>query len=142
MWTEVGFKVKYNVYDNAVSQQNRRAGEFHADSRAGSYRFDPDGWFSRQILSTGPATRTQSRFRNEKVDKLILEDRQTADKKKRLALYQEVDTLINEELKCLRQQAMALMGWRRSIRRAKRSISRHHLPAHRCEERGGRVTHT
>jgi peptide/nickel transport system substrate-binding protein len=109
MWSEVGFKVKYNVYDAAVLQQNRRAGEFHADSQAGSYRFDPDGWFSRQILSTGSTTKTQSRFRNEKVDKLVLEARQTADKKKRLALYREVDTLINEELPILYTHHLTLL---------------------------------
>ncbi|GIX47994.1 MAG: ABC transporter substrate-binding protein [Candidatus Tectimicrobiota bacterium] len=101
MWTEVGFKVQFNIYDAAVLQQKRRAGDFHADSMAGSYRFDPDGWFSRQILSSSPLTQGQSRFHNEKVDKLILEARRTADKQKRLEIYGEIDSLINEELPVL-----------------------------------------
>ena len=109
MWTEVGFKVKYNIYDSAVLRQKRRSGEFHADSAAGSYRFDPDGWFSRQILSTSPLTKGQSRFHNERVDKLILEARQTADKAKRLEMYREVDTIVNDEVGVLYVHHLTLL---------------------------------
>ena len=75
MWTEVGFKVNYNLYDEAVLTEKRRSGDFHADSMAASYRFDPDGWFSRQVLSAAPYTKETSRFKNDKADKLILEAR-------------------------------------------------------------------
>jgi peptide/nickel transport system substrate-binding protein len=109
MWTEAGFKVKYNIYDNAVLQQKRREGSFHADSMAGSYRFDPDGWFSRQILSTGPQNKTESRFRNEKADQLIIEARKTADKAKRLEIYREVEMIINEELPRLYTHHLTLL---------------------------------
>lgn len=101
MWTEVGFKVQYNIYDEAVLRQKKTDGDFHADSSAGSYRFDPDGFYGRQILSTGPTTRNESRFKNEKVDKLILEARATANKAKRLEIYAEVNSLVNEELPML-----------------------------------------
>jgi ABC-type transport system substrate-binding protein len=88
MWSEVGYKVNYNIYDAAILRQKRRDGEFHADSRAGAYRFDPDGHFSRYVLSTAPQNQQQaSRFRNEKADQLILQARRTADLKKRLELY-------------------------------------------------------
>jgi peptide/nickel transport system substrate-binding protein len=109
MWSEVGFKVKYSIYDNAVLQQNRRAGEFHADSMAGSYRFDPDGWFTRQILSTGSTTKLQSRFRNEKADKLIEEARKTGDKQKRLEMYREVENIVNDELPMLYTHHLTLL---------------------------------
>ncbi len=58
MWTEVGFKVKLTISDAAVLRQMRRKGDFHAESMGGSYRFDPDGWFSRQILSTSSDARS------------------------------------------------------------------------------------
>ncbi len=90
-------------------RQNRRSGNFHADSAAGSYRFDPDGWFSRQILSTGATTKQQSRFHNEKADKLILEARATADIKKRLEMYAEIDSIVNEELPVLYTHHLTLL---------------------------------
>ncbi len=109
MWSEVGFKVNYNIYIAPVLRKKRRSGDFHADSMAGSYRFDPDGFFSRQILSTSSRTKSTSRFRNERADKLILEARATADKKKRLAIYAEVDSIVNEELPILYTHHLTLM---------------------------------
>ena len=101
MWTEVGFKVLHNAYENTVLRKRRRDREFHADSMASSYRFDPDGWFSRLILSTEPSTKESSGFRNERVDKLIAEARRTRDKAKRLELYAEIDSIVNDELPIL-----------------------------------------
>jgi peptide/nickel transport system substrate-binding protein len=109
MWSEVGFKVNFNIYDPAVLIQKRRNGEFHADSRAGAYRFDPDGHFSRYVLSTAPQNKEASRFRNEKADKLIVEARQTADLKKRLELYREIETIVNEELPFLYTHHLTLL---------------------------------
>ena len=97
MLTEVGFKVAYNVYDWAVYGKKIRAGEFHVTNSGGSYRFDPDGWYSRQVLSSAPLTRRIG-FRHDKADKLIHEARGTVGKRKRLALYAEVDSIINDEL--------------------------------------------
>jgi peptide/nickel transport system substrate-binding protein len=76
---------------------------------AASYRFDPDGWFSRQIFSTAPTTKETSRFNNDRVDKLIVEARSTADKKKRLELYAEVDSIINDELPVLYTHYLTLL---------------------------------
>jgi peptide/nickel transport system substrate-binding protein len=110
MWTNVGFNVKYNIFDTAVLQDKRKEGDFHAESMAGSYRFDPDGLYSRQVLSTAPQTRQQgSRFRNEKADQLIIEGRQTADPAKRLEIYREVETIINEELPMLYTHHLTLL---------------------------------
>lgn len=109
MWSEVGFKVNYNIYDYAVVRQKRRNRDFHVESMAGSYRFDPDGWFSRQILSTAAQTKNEPGFRNERADKLIIEARKTADAKKRLELYLEVENIINDELPRLYTHHLTLM---------------------------------
>lgn len=109
MWTEAGFKVKYNIYDRAVINSKRRSRDFHAESMAGSYRFDPDGWFSRQILSTAAQTKREAGFRNERADKLIIEARKTADRNKRLEMYREVDTIVNDELPRLYTHHLTLL---------------------------------
>ena len=109
MWTEVGFKVRYELYDEVALQQKRRERDFHADSSAASYRWDPDGWFSRYILSTAPTTKIYSGFHNERADQLIAEARRTADRKKRLELYAAIDSIVNEELPILYLQHLTLL---------------------------------
>ncbi len=109
MWGEAGFKVNLSIQDAAVLRQRRRKSDFHAESMGGSYRFDPDGWFSRQILSTSAMTQGQSRFHNERADKLIVEARQTVDPQKRLELYAELDRIVNEELPVMYIQNAAMM---------------------------------
>jgi peptide/nickel transport system substrate-binding protein len=101
MWTEVGFKVKLDLYSAPILRQKRRARAFHAEVTSASYRFDPDGWFTRNLLSTAPSTQENSGFRNATVDSLIELARQTADRQKRLELYTEIDSLVNEELPLL-----------------------------------------
>jgi len=109
MWTEVGFKVRFDIYDEVALQQKRRERDFHADASAASYRWDPDGWFSRYILSTAPTTKIYSGFRNERADQLIAEARRTADRKKRLELYAAIDSMVNEELPILYLQHVTLL---------------------------------
>ena len=109
MWTAVGFKVNYTIVDSAIIRQRRRAGEFHADSEAGAYKFDPDGWYAREIHSQGATTKYVTRFRNEKADKLIEEARGTRDPKKRLEIYTEVDSIVNEELPVLFTHHLTLL---------------------------------
>src|SRR5215475_6627475 len=124
MWNEAGFKVAIHLYETPVLNQKRRERDFHAESSSGAYRWDPDGWFSRQILSSAPSNRINgSGFSNEKADKLIAEARQTTDKKKRLELYAAIDSIVNEELPILYVQhltglqagAMNLKGYQPSI---------------------------
>jgi peptide/nickel transport system substrate-binding protein len=109
MWTEVGFKVRFNIYDEVALNQKRRERAFDADSTAASYRWDPDGWFSRQILSTAPATRANSGFHNEQADQLIAEARRTADRKRRLDLYAAIDSIVNAELPLLYLHHLTLL---------------------------------
>ncbi len=109
MWSEVGFKVTYDIVDSAVRNARRRSGDFHAESAAGSYRFDPDGYFGRQVLSTSSYTKQMSRFHNERADQLILEARKTADTKKRLEMYYEIDSIVNDELPYLYTHHLTLL---------------------------------
>jgi ABC-type transport system substrate-binding protein len=101
MWSEVGFRVIHNIYEAPVLRKKRRDRDFHASPASASYRFDPDGWFSRSILSTAPSTQRSSGFRNVRADKLITEARRTADRHKRLELYTEIDSIVNTELPIL-----------------------------------------
>jgi peptide/nickel transport system substrate-binding protein len=109
MWSEAGFKVTHTINDSAVLRKNMRDRNFHAASQGASYRFDPDGWFSRQILSTAPSTKEASGFQNEKVDQLIAEARRIADKQKRLDLYATIDGSVNEELPLLYLHHLTLL---------------------------------
>jgi peptide/nickel transport system substrate-binding protein len=101
MWEEVGFKVLYHVDGDAVLRERRRDRSFHAEVSGASYRFDPDGWFSRMFLSTSPTNQVHTGFRHEKMDRLITEARQTADRAKRLDLYTAIESMVNEELPLL-----------------------------------------
>ena len=106
---EVGFKVRFNIYDEVALNQKRRERDFHADSTAASYRWDPDGWFSRQILSTAPATKANSGFHNERADQLIAAARGTVDRQKRLELYAAIDSIVNAELPILYLHHLTLL---------------------------------
>ena len=109
MWSEVGFQVAHQMYDAPVLARKRRARAFHAESTAASYRFDPDGWFSRHLLSTAASTRAASGFHHGQADTLITTARGTPDKPKRLDLYAEVDSLVNEELPLLYLHHLTLL---------------------------------
>jgi peptide/nickel transport system substrate-binding protein len=109
MWSEVGFKVDHSSLAGTVLRKKRRARDFHAASAAASYRFDPDGWFARQFLSTSPTNRQGSGFRHPQADKLIHEARRTADRAKRLDLYAEIDSIINDELPILYLHHLTLL---------------------------------
>ena len=124
MWSEVGFKVAVHLHETTVLNQKRRERDFHAESTSATYRWDPDGWFSRQILSSAPANKINGAgFNDARADKLIAEARQTTDKKKRLELYAAVESIVNEELPilymhhltALQAGAMNLKGYQPAI---------------------------
>ena len=50
-----------------------------------------------------------SRFHNERADQLILEARKTADTKKRLEMYYEIDSIVNDELPYLYTHHLTLL---------------------------------
>ena len=63
MLKDAGFNVSSRSCPTPVIQDKHNKGEFDIDSSANSYRIDPDGWFSRTILSTAPETRRRARLR-------------------------------------------------------------------------------
>jgi peptide/nickel transport system substrate-binding protein len=101
MWSEVGFKVVIELCDERLLSKKRRDCAFHADATSCSYRWDPDGWFSRMLLSSAPSTRTSSGFKHAEVDTLIAAARRTADRQQRLELYTRIENIVNEELPLL-----------------------------------------
>ncbi|MGE0766048.1 MAG: ABC transporter substrate-binding protein [Hyphomicrobiaceae bacterium] len=108
MLTDVGFKAKNNIYDNPVLVDKYKKNDFNVDSTAYSYRFEPDGWYSRGVLSSSPDSQLRTGYKNEKVDKLIGEARLTLDKAKRIELYTEVENLINEDCAIIYTHAVPL----------------------------------
>jgi peptide/nickel transport system substrate-binding protein len=101
MWSEVGLTVSVQLHDEAVLTRKRQKREFHAESMGASYRWDPDGWFSRQLLSSAPSTKSASGFRNVQADTLIITARQTVERQKRMELYAALESIVNEELPLL-----------------------------------------
>jgi peptide/nickel transport system substrate-binding protein len=109
MWSEVGFKVQVHTYSASVLRQKRRDRDFHADCTSASYRFDPDGWYSIQFLSTAPSAEQNSGFHHDQADALIAEARRTADKHRRLELYTEIESIVNDELPLLYMHHLTLL---------------------------------
>ncbi len=98
MLQDAGFNVVFEIHPTPVIQDMYTKGAFDIDSSANSYRIDPDGWYSRSILSTAPETRRRHGYVNEKVDQLIRAAKVERDRAKRLQMYGEVDSLINQDL--------------------------------------------
>ena len=109
MLSEVGFRVMHNIYEQSILRQKRRDRDFHLTIGSASYRFDPDGWFSRSLLSTSPSTQHGSGFKNERVDALIAAARKAGDRQQRLALCREIDSIVNDELPILYLHHLTLL---------------------------------
>ena len=97
MLEEAGFKPTNEVFDNPVLRQKYKKNDYGIDSTANSYRFEPDGWYSRNVLSTAPSTKLRTGYKNEEVDKLIIEARATREMSKRKELYTRVESMVNED---------------------------------------------
>ncbi|MEZ5856367.1 MAG: hypothetical protein R3D67_17045 [Hyphomicrobiaceae bacterium] len=108
MLTEVGFKATNTIFDNPALIQKYKKKEFSIDSTAYSYRFEPDGWYGRGVLSTSPDAKLRTGYKNERADKLIAEARMTLDKAKRLELYTEVESIINDDCAIIYTHAVPL----------------------------------
>ena len=62
MLKDVGFNVTFEIHPTPVIQDKYNKGTFDLDSSANSYRIDPDGWFSRSILSTATGDHAPARL--------------------------------------------------------------------------------
>ena len=109
MLKDAGFNVVFEIHPTPVVQDKYNKGEFDLDSSANSYRIDPDGWFSRSLLSTAPETRRRHGYKNEKVDQLILAAKVERDKAKRRQMYRDVDSLINQDLPLVYTHFVSIM---------------------------------
>jgi peptide/nickel transport system substrate-binding protein len=109
MLKDAGFNVTFEIHPTPVIQDKYNKGAFDIDSSANSYRIDPDGWFSRSILSTSPETRRRHGYVNEKVDQLILAARVERDKAKRRQMYADVESLINTDLPLIYTHYVSLL---------------------------------
>lgn len=97
MLTDAGFAATNEVFDNPVLRKKYDKADYGIDSTASSYRFEPDGWYARAVLSTGSENKKRSGYKNERVDALVLEARATVDFNRRKELYTEVESIINDE---------------------------------------------
>ncbi len=97
MLLEAGFKATNEVFDNPVLRDKYRKNDWGIDSTGSSFRFEPDGWYSRWLHSKGEEGQLRLGFSNERADKLIEEARVTLNRDKRLELYTEVDSIVNDE---------------------------------------------
>lgn len=110
MLTDIGFKVKHEIHPYSVLKAKWRKGEYHIDATGHSYRMDADGWYSRGIYSKAASTKLRNGFVSEEADKLIEEGKRTGDIKKRLEIYTDLESIVNEELPCLYTVWNQLMG--------------------------------
>jgi len=97
MLLEAGFKATNEVFDNPVLRNKYDKADYGIDSTANSYRFEPDGWYARNILSTGSSTTKRTGYKNERADDLIIQASQISDIEKRKELYTEVESIVNDD---------------------------------------------
>jgi peptide/nickel transport system substrate-binding protein len=109
MLKDAGFNVTFEVHPTPVLLDKQTKGTFDLDSSANSYRIDPDGFYSRSILSSGPDNKRRHGYVNEKVDQLILAAKVERDKAKRRQMYADVDSLINQDLPILYTHYVSLL---------------------------------
>ncbi|HJM92752.1 MAG: ABC transporter substrate-binding protein [Alphaproteobacteria bacterium] len=97
MLEEAGFKVTNEVFDNPVLRKKYKKSDYGVDSTANSYRFEPDQWYSVNVLSSGPSTKLRTGYKNEAADKLIAAARATKDKQVRMEMYTDVESMVNDD---------------------------------------------
>ena len=98
MWTSVGFKVNVKPLDAVPLIEAQKKGDFAACIQGNSYRFDPDGFFSRNLYSKSDYAQRLVGWHNERYDKLVEEAKRTLDQARRKELYTEAWNIVNVEL--------------------------------------------
>jgi peptide/nickel transport system substrate-binding protein len=97
-WTAVGFKVIVEPLDTVPIVQARREGAFDGSVQGNTYRYDPDGFFGRNLHSKSEYSHHLSGWENARYDRLIEEARRTLAPARRKELYTEAWNLVNVEL--------------------------------------------
>jgi peptide/nickel transport system substrate-binding protein len=98
MWSSAGFKVNVKPLDTVPLLEATKKGDFHGLIQGNSYRFDPDGFFSRNLHSKSDYAQSLSGWHNARYDTLVEEARRTLDTAKRKELYTEAWNIVNVEL--------------------------------------------
>jgi len=98
MWNNVGFKVTLKPLDDLPLLEAQKKGDFHGLIQGNSYRFDPDGFFERNLHSKSDYARSLSGWRNERYDRLVEEAKRLLDPAQRKELYTEAWNIVNVEL--------------------------------------------
>jgi peptide/nickel transport system substrate-binding protein len=98
LWRKIGLKVRLTPLDTVPLNQARDEGNFDALIQGNSYRFDPDGFFDRNLHSKSAYARSLSGWQNERYDALVDEAKRVRDPAKRKELYTEAWNVVNEEL--------------------------------------------
>jgi len=98
MWHRVGFQVTLRPLDDVPLRETLKKGDFHSHIGGNSYRFDPDGFFERNLHSKSDYTQSLSGWRNERYDRLVEEAKRTLDTLGRKELYTEAWNIVNVEL--------------------------------------------
>ena len=98
MWNNIGFKVTLKPLDELPRRDVLNKGEFHGHIQGNSYRFDPDGFFERNLHSKSDYAQSLSGWRNERYDTLVEEAKKTLDQARRKELYTAAWNIVNVEL--------------------------------------------
>ncbi len=110
MLLEAGFAATNEVFDNPVLQAKYEKDDYGIDSTASSFRFDPNGHYSRWILSTAADNKRRTGFVSERCDNVILEAAATTDINLRKEMYTEVDSIVNDECVFIYHHTVPLTG--------------------------------
>jgi len=110
MLLEAGFNATNEVFDNPVLQAKYEKDDYGLDSTASSFRFDPDGHYGRWIHSDADANKRRIGFKSERCDQLIEEAAATADFDLRAEMYEEVDSIVNDEAVFIYSHTVPLTG--------------------------------
>ncbi|MGH8069367.1 MAG: ABC transporter substrate-binding protein [Candidatus Entotheonellia bacterium] len=98
MWNTLGLKVTLTPLDTVPLTQARDEGKFDALIQGNSYRFDPDGFFDRNLHSKSAYAQSLSGWQNERYDRFVEEAKRVRDPAKRKELYTAAWNVVNAEL--------------------------------------------
>ncbi len=79
-------------------REARKKREFDALIQGNSYRFDPDGFFDRNLHSKSGYGKVLSGWHNARYDQLVEEAKRILDPAKRKELYTEAWQIVDDEL--------------------------------------------
>src|SRR3546814_3654449 len=96
MAVQAGFKLSLRPTEYAAMLAESSKSNFQIDMRGWSGRVDPDGNIFSFVTCKG--TLNDGKYCNPKVDELLRKARTIADQEKRKAVYDEAQTILQDEL--------------------------------------------